>query len=221
MLYNREFDMKICPKCSKEHSLNGNFCSRSCANSRTFSQASKEKKRVANSKFYNSLTDDEKRARFEMNKSKYDYDDQQRRAKETKLLKSWNRPHEEMSREALKRRVLHESNYRCKECGIGEEWQGKQLVLELDHIDGDNQNNKPENLRILCPNCHSQTHTFRARNIKINRIHVDLVELEKNLRIHLYATPALRAMGLANSPKRIRIANKILEKINSGQANTV
>lgn len=54
----------------------------------------------------------------------------------------------------------------CDECGITDEWNGKPITLELDHIDGDNRNHHIENLRILCPNCHSQTPTFRGRNHK-------------------------------------------------------
>lgn len=53
----------------------------------------------------------------------------------------------------------------CEVCGITE-WNGKRVSLELDHIDGNRTNHKLENLRIICPNCHSQTHTYRARNIK-------------------------------------------------------
>jgi hypothetical protein len=48
----------------------------------------------------------------------------------------------------------------CVECGLGNTWNNQPLVLQLDHIDGDNCNNLLENLRLLCPNCHSQTSTF-------------------------------------------------------------
>jgi 5-methylcytosine-specific restriction endonuclease McrA len=53
---------------------------------------------------------------------------------------------------------------KCAECGITDLWNGKSLSLELDHINGDKHNNTRENLRYLCPNCHSQTNTFRVKN---------------------------------------------------------
>ncbi|MBT2449333.1 HNH endonuclease [Streptomyces sp. ISL-43] len=52
----------------------------------------------------------------------------------------------------------------CDECGTGDTWQGKRLVLEIDHINGDRLDNRRENLRYLCPCCHSQTATFANRS---------------------------------------------------------
>ncbi|MGX1547249.1 HNH endonuclease signature motif containing protein [Streptomyces adustus] len=51
----------------------------------------------------------------------------------------------------------------CDACGIGDTWQGKRLVLEIDHINGDRLDNRRTNLRYLCPSCHSQTSTFSNR----------------------------------------------------------
>ena len=56
--------------------------------------------------------------------------------------------------------------YECVNCGCNGEWQGGQIALEIDHIDGDNTNNELSNLRYLCPNCHALTDTYRGRNIK-------------------------------------------------------
>ena len=59
----------------------------------------------------------------------------------------------------LRRYVLERDNHTCVECGISE-WNSKPITLQVDHIDGDSDNNYPINLRTLCPNCHSQTETF-------------------------------------------------------------
>ena len=52
---------------------------------------------------------------------------------------------------------------RCDGCGLSE-WRGKPLSIQIDHINGIRNDNRLENLRMLCPNCHSQTETFGARN---------------------------------------------------------
>ncbi len=54
---------------------------------------------------------------------------------------------------------------KCEICGVTD-WFGKRLAFELDHIDGNSNNHLLDNIRIVCPNCHSQTETYRARNIK-------------------------------------------------------
>ena len=53
----------------------------------------------------------------------------------------------------------------CEMCGIVD-WNGKPLNMELHHIDGNRNNNKLENLIMLCPNCHAQTENYRSKNIK-------------------------------------------------------
>lgn len=63
--------------------------------------------------------------------------------------------------------------YKCAICGCTE-WQGKTLSLELDHINGINNDNRLENLRFLCPNCHSQTSTYGSRNQQLNSSEYDI-----------------------------------------------
>lgn len=66
------------------------------------------------------------------------------------------------SRSYLKTRLLNESllENKCYLCGQPPFHNGKQLILQLDHINGINNDNRIENLRVLCPNCHTQTHTY-------------------------------------------------------------
>lgn len=63
---------------------------------------------------------------------------------------------------ALLRRALREVGvpYECTECGTGPEWLGRPMTLEIDHINGDWSDDRRENLRFLCPNCHASTDTW-------------------------------------------------------------
>lgn len=61
--------------------------------------------------------------------------------------------------------LLEERGHQCQKC-LNTEWLGKPITIELEHIDGDNLNNVKENLQLLCPNCHSQTTTWRRRKTK-------------------------------------------------------
>ena len=65
--------------------------------------------------------------------------------------------------------------YKCAICGALE-WNGKTLSLELDHINGINNDNRLENLRFLCPNCHSQTTTYGSRNQQRNESKYEISE---------------------------------------------
>jgi hypothetical protein len=70
---------------------------------------------------------------------------------------------------SLKKRLLREGllNNKCYECGLENEWNGLPISLQLDHINGTKKDNRIENLRILCANCHSQTKTYGGKNIAL------------------------------------------------------
>jgi 5-methylcytosine-specific restriction endonuclease McrA len=62
------------------------------------------------------------------------------------------------------RKYLAEARgYKCEVCSVSD-WQGKPITLHVDHINGDPSNDHPDNLRLICPNCHSQTKFLGAAN---------------------------------------------------------
>lgn len=81
------------------------------------------------------------------------------------------------NRNNLRRYIIKNNTipYKCAICGITE-WNGKTLSLELDHINGINNDNRLENLRFLCPNCHSQTTTYGSRNQLLNESRYEISE---------------------------------------------
>lgn len=71
---------------------------------------------------------------------------------------------------------------RCEICGCDETWQGKHLTLELHHIDGNHYNNSLENLQILCPNCHSQTDSYKKRTeIRKKKPEYEIIDKSKHI----------------------------------------
>ena len=105
------------------------------------------------------------------------------------------------------RRYIIKNNiipYKCCICGNEGEWQGKPLSLQLDHINGNCTDHRKENLRWLCPNCHSQTETFGSKNFTYTSTRVT-----KQFNI----TPELKELVI-NKYKELGNQKKVSENLN-------
>jgi hypothetical protein len=103
------------------------------------------------------------------------------------------------SRASLKRRLVDEGLIinKCAICGQLPEWNGKPLVLILDHINGVFNDNRIENLRILCPHCNSQQETFSGKNNRGKRRPVARKCLDCGNEISTYSIRCGRCSRLA------------------------
>ena len=154
--------MKQCPKCNTEHNKLGTFCSRACANSRVCSDENKHKKSIALKDRPSTQTAADRTVAAE-------------KLRNTRLQKYLSTPFDELGCENRRRRVFEEQEHKCIKCGISE-WSGHKISLELEHKDGNTENNKRENLEGLCPNCHSITDTWRGRNKPARNGIVDITD---------------------------------------------
>jgi 5-methylcytosine-specific restriction endonuclease McrA len=98
---------------------------------------------------------------------------------------------------------------KCWWCGLSE-WIHGNLVLELDHINGTSRDHRIENLRFLCPNCHSQTPTFRGRGIN-GRLKVTDEKLMAALRETKNVHQALLLVNLTPKGDNYKRAQKLLD----------
>ena len=78
-------------------------------------------------------------------------------------IEKWLTHDEKIGKGAIKRYLRETFGDKCSVCGI-DSWCGKSIVLELEHKDGNSDNNHHHNLCLICPNCHSQTSTYKAKN---------------------------------------------------------
>ena len=155
----------VCERCKQEHDGNfgsGRFCSRKCSNSRTWSKEDKLKKSISSKK------SEKVKVANQRVRSKDEIQKQVLKAQETWIKKLLNDDFETLTEERRRKRVIYEQKNKCFNCGISE-WLNKPITLELEHIDGNHYNNNRKNTIALCPNCHSQTDTWRGRNKNKNR----------------------------------------------------
>ena len=121
-------------------------------------------------------------------------------------------------REYIKKLIILSNliEYKCSECNLGNIWNGKIISLQLDHINGIRNDNRIENLRLMCPNCHSQTETYCNKNksnqVTLNEIDIDYVK--KCINSSKTITDVINKLGLRDTRKN-RMSIKILIQENS------
>lgn len=108
--------------------------------------------------------------------------------------------------------TLNLKEYKCEMCGLVN-WNNKKLVLELDHINGNNRDHRLINLRFLCPNCHSQTDTWRGRNKNTGKTKVSDKDLIKALKENKNIHQALLKVGLSPKGENYKRCKTLLKRI--------
>lgn len=110
----------------------------------------------------------------------------------------------------IKERIFQEREYRCECCGISD-WNGKEIKLQVHHIDGNHNNNVRSNLMILCPNCHSQTDNWTYKKNQSKITDEEFLEALKNT---ANICQACRALGITPNQSNYKRAKKLIK--NSG-----
>lgn len=142
--------MNKCLHCDKD-TLNAKFCSRSC--SATFNNNTQHWRNSLGFKPVKNCLNCSK-----ICKNLYCSIKCQQNYKTTQLVESST-----ASSQTMKKYLLKLYGNKCFECGIIE-WNNKPITMDIEHVDGNSINNKLDNLKLLCPNCHSQTSTYKAKN---------------------------------------------------------
>ena len=175
---------KTCLQCSKDFDATQNrrkkFCNHSCAAS--FTNKDIVRNTITNSKTLEAISTKEciqcKIQLDEINQrySKYCSRSCSSLHKKEKTIQKWKKDPNSATRKdgglslPVREYLLAEAGYKCSKC----DWDkrnpfSQKPALEINHIDGDSSNNYPENLEVLCPNCHSLTKNYKALNKKSSR----------------------------------------------------
>lgn len=180
----------------------GKFCSRSCANSRVRSEETKKKigEGVKRTGIIREPLSGDSLLKWKTS------------IKKTYAARYASKSFDDLSVGQKRRRVLEEQNHACADCGITE-WKSLPITLEMDHKDGNTENNSRDNLWALCPNCHSVTDTWRGRNkVKINMVK----EVSNDVLLHALQTEpsirqALLKVGLSARGNNYQRAKSLLD----------
>jgi Zn finger protein HypA/HybF involved in hydrogenase expression len=200
--------MEKCKKCGCEFEPQKgliSFCSLSCRNSRIRTQEIKNK-------ISESVKKSEKFKQAQIDKVKFtDYKKIAEKSKETWNKRILDADFETLSFDRLRKRIKLEQNNKCNKCGI-DSWNGKPITLELEHKDGNHHNNERENLECLCPNCHSQTDTWRGKNKRNKRNKISDDEIIKTYIKNKNIRQTLIEVGLSAKGGNYKRLHQLIKK---------
>jgi hypothetical protein len=107
--------------------------------------------------------------------------------------------------------LIKNRGHLCENCGLSE-WMNHPITLELEHVDGNNRNNIETNLKLLCPNCHALTYTWRGRNINSGVMKVSDADLISALSRSKSIRQALLLVGLSAKGGNYVRCNDLIHK---------
>ncbi len=216
--------LHFCEKCNNKieikfkSDINKRFCCISCSSSREHSAESKQKASNSIKIFRSTLTaEDEKKMTFG-GKSIKELIDIRKRNSEASKESKFNQKMERILTSKFsclsinEKRIflMNKQSCKCSICGCLD-WNNKPITFELDHISGIRSDESEDNLRLICPNCHSQTDTYKGKNVK-NKISDETIKEAINSSSSIYGVLQKCNMNLhGNNYKRIR---DIMSKFN-------
>lgn len=130
------------------------FCNSSC--SATFNNLNRIQKSIIWSCLNCKNKHTKRNGKYCNLKCQHEYEYKQR-------INNWLQYGTDIGKNTIKKYLSDTFGYKCSVCNISE-WNNKSIVLELEHKDGNSKNNVLNNLCLICPNCHSQTDTFKGKN---------------------------------------------------------
>ena len=209
----------LCENCQKDHDgsyATGRFCSAKC--SRGFSTKSKRKEingkvsaKLKGRKVSTNIKGKRRSVTWKHTEASKEKLKQRYLTRREKKLAEV--PFEMLTRDFKRIVIFREQNGACNHCNLSE-WRGHPMPLELEHKDGDNQNDARDNLELLCHNCHALTLTWRGRNVRAKKKEkITDQQLKEALFLQPSVAKALLSLGLNGKGKHYSRVKRLIKEM--------